>query len=180
MQKKLLFLASGIFILSGCVSQNIVSENKTIPQLSKQKTQATRSNTQLSKEVEFTGEKGEGILLKDKRVVIDASKLNDGLAHYYNTKLTNGQTVYYFIVKDKNGIYRAAANGCQVCYNARMGFSQVGNYMVCNTCGNKYPLEKIATEKGGCNPGPINPNLKVSDGKITISEKELLEVASLF
>ncbi|NIQ15684.1 MAG: DUF2318 domain-containing protein, partial [Candidatus Dadabacteria bacterium] len=102
------------------------------------------------------------------------------LAHYYNTELSSGKIIYFFVVKDKDGIYRAAANACQVCFDARMGFDQEGDFMVCNTCGNKYPLEKIATEKGGCNPGPINPDLEVKDGQIIIEESDLEEVAEFF
>ncbi|MDF1498314.1 MAG: Fe-S-containing protein [Patescibacteria group bacterium] len=53
-------------------------------------------------------------------------------------------------------------------------------YCIYKTCGNIYPMEKIATEKGGCNPGPINPNLKVENGIITIEQSELEEIAGLF
>ncbi len=131
-------------------------------------------------EVEFTGKNGQSVELTNGQVVLSADKLDDNIVQYYNTKLSSGKTIYYFVVKDRSGVYRAAANACQVCYGARMGFTQEGNFMVCATCGNKYPLEKIATEKGGCNPGPINPNLKVDNGKIIINESELEQVADLF
>lgn len=105
---------------------------------------------------------------------------NGNLAHYYNTKLPNGKTIYFFVVKDKDGIYRAAANACQVCFDARIGFRQKGDFMVCSTCNNKYPLSKISTEKGGCNPGPINPNLEVKNNQIIIQQSDLEKVADLF
>ena len=129
--------------------------------------------------VNFNGEKGDQISLANGQVVLAASTFEDGEAHFYNTEL-NGKTIYFFLVKDKDGVYRAAANACQVCFDSALGFHQEGNYMVCNTCGNQYPLEKIATEKGGCNPGPINPNLKVVDGKIAIRQAELEQVAEFF
>lgn len=131
-------------------------------------------------EPEFTGVKGEKVDIINGEAKINASDLQTGIAKYYNTKMTGGKTIYFFVVKDKEGKYRTAANGCQVCYGARMGFRQEGNYMVCNTCGNKYPMEKIATEKGGCNPGPINPDLAVKKGKIIIEESDILQVAGLF
>lgn len=129
---------------------------------------------------QFFGEKGESIDLVSGFISIAANVLNDNLAHHYHTKLSNGKIIYFFVVKDKVGVYRAAANACQACFDARMGFRQEGDFMVCNTCGNKYPLEKIATEKGGCNPGPINPNLEVQGGQITIRQSDLEKVADLF
>jgi len=41
-------------------------------------------------------------------------------------------------------------------------------------------MEKIATEKGGCNPAPISPNLELKDGKIIVKQSELEGVAGLF
>ena len=133
-----------------------------------------------SSNTEFIGENGEQVSLVDGQVELDAEVFVDNLVHYYNIELADGKTVYFFVVKDRNGVYRAAANACQVCFDARMGFRQEGDFMVCNTCGNKYPLDKIATEKGGCNPGPINPDLKVENGKIIIKQSELEEVAGFF
>lgn len=157
-------------------NQKRVSEENQ-PTISQNKTK-TESN-QIS-QPQFLGEKGESVELVNGRVSITANVFNDNLAHYYHVKLSDGKTVYFFIIKDGAGIYRAAANACQVCFNARMGFRQEGDYMVCNTCGNKYPLEKIATEKGGCNPGPINPNLKIQSENIIVEQQDLEQVAELF
>lgn len=140
----------------------------------------TKTATNPDSQPQFLGETGESVNLLNGRVSIAPSPLNDNLAHYYHTTLPNGKIIYFFVVKDRAGVYRAAANACQVCYDARMGFRQEGNFMVCNTCGNRYPLEKIATEKGGCNPGPINPNIKVENGNLIIDQQDLEQVALLF
>lgn len=131
-------------------------------------------------EVEFSGEEGERVTLVNGRLELDKATFNGALANYYNVELPSGKTVYFFVLRDREGVYRAAANACQVCFDARMGFRQEGDYMVCNTCGNRYPLEKIATEKGGCNPGPINPNLEVQDRKVIIEQVDLEDVAWFF
>lgn len=94
--------------------------------------------------------------------------------------MPNGKTIYFFVIKDRNGIFRAAANACQVCFKTYKGFRQEGDEIVCNNCGNRYPIEKIATEKSGCNPGPINPNLKVRNGQIIINQTDLEKVSDLF
>ncbi len=129
---------------------------------------------------EFNGEIGERVELENGQVVLAEESFEETTANFYNVELSNSKMVYFFVVRDKQGIFRAAANACQVCFDSRGGFRQQGDSMVCNTCGNKYPLAKIATEKGGCNPGPINPNLEVLDGKVIVEEKDLEEVAYFF
>ncbi len=129
---------------------------------------------------DYEGIKGEKVVLENGEVKIDASIFNDNKARHYNVEVSSGKIVYFFIVKDKNGILRAAANECQICYAVRRGFRQEGDEMVCNNCGNRYPIERIATEKGGCNPVPINPNLEIVDGEIVIEEKRLDEVSVFF
>ncbi len=128
----------------------------------------------------FNGNKGEKSYLQNGRIELDAELFSDNNARFYNIGMPDGKIIYFFVVKDKNGIYRAAANACQVCFSSHKGFHQEGNEIVCNNCGNRYPIEKIATEKGGCNPGPINPDLPVKNGKITISQSEIEQVAGLF
>ncbi|TFB08192.1 DUF2318 domain-containing protein [Candidatus Atribacteria bacterium MT.SAG.1] len=140
----------------------------------------TEGENQSLSEVEFIGENGEEVSLVDEQLELDVKIFDDNLVHYYHTELPNGKIIYFFVVKDKTGIYRAAANACQICFDARMGFRQEDNFMVCSACGNKYSLEKIATEKGGCNPGPINPNLEVKDGKVVIKQSDLKQVAEFF
>jgi len=171
----LAFIAVGYFIVR---SKQEVNEKNQLPLPATQNINEAESN-QIS-QPQFLGEKGETADLIGEHVSIIADVFDDNLAHHYYTKLPNGKIIYFFVVKDKAGIYRAAADACQVCFDARMGFRQEGNFMVCNACGNKYPLEKIATEKGGCNPGPINPNLEARDGKIFIKQSDLEQVSNFF
>jgi len=131
-------------------------------------------------EIQFSGEKGETVNLENGEVKLTASTFNNNQARFYNMELPLGKTIYFFVVKDKNGIYRAAANACAVCFKTYKGFRQEGDEIVCNNCGNRYPIEKIATEKGGCNPGPINPNLEVKKGQIIIKQADLEQILNLF
>lgn len=131
-------------------------------------------------EKEFQGTKGDFIKIEDNKVTVAVSEVDDGNAHYFNTQLPDGSPIYFFIVKSPDGNLRAAANGCQVCGPALQGFHQEGDTMVCNTCGNSYPLNKIATEKGGCNPAPINPDLKIENGNINITLDELKDIKQFF
>jgi uncharacterized protein YbaR (Trm112 family) len=139
----------------------------------------SQPNQNLS-QIEFFGEKGETLNLENGEIKLAASIFNDNQARFYNVKMPDGKTIYFFIVKDKNGVYRTAANSCQVCFKTYKGFRQEGDEIVCNNCGNRYPIEKIATEKGGCNPGPINPNLEVKNGQIVVKQTDLEEISGLF
>ena len=167
----IIFIVFAIFSLTGCAEVDLSqTDNQTIAQ----------NSAASSKTASFRGTKGDFIAIQNEKVVIDASKIDDGKAHYFNTTLPNGEPVYFFVIKSPDGKLRAAANGCQVCGGALQGFRQEGNNMVCNTCGNRYPLNKIATEKGGCNPAPINPDLKVKNGKISITLSELQDIEQFF
>ena len=177
--KKLLLLCSVVtLLLSSCAevdlnkpSANSQASTKTVSSSSYQSTQAK----------EFKGEVGDFIKVDEDKVLINAETVSDGDTHYFNSILSNGKPVYFFIVKSPDGNLRAAANGCRVCGGAMEGFRREGEFMVCNTCGNQYPLDKIATEKGGCNPVPINPDLEVdSDGFISISNSDLESVQPFF
>ena len=161
------------------INEKVYSGYKTFEEL-KELLECSEEENQSLSEDEFLGKEGQEVSLADGVISLEAEIFSDNLVHYYNTQLPGGKTIYFFVLKDKDGIYRAASNACQVCFDARMGFRQENDFMVCNTCGNKYPLEKIATEKGGCNPGPINPNLEVKNGKIVIKQSELEEVAGFF
>jgi len=146
--------------------------------------QAIKNQNQISPPAQtqkpFLGEKGEKAIFENEEVKLNISDISDNKARFYNIEMPDGKIIHFFVVKDKNGIYRAAADACQVCFGERKGFRQEGSEIVCNNCGNRYPIEKIATEKGGCNPGPINPNLEVKNGKIIIKQSDIGQVADLF
>jgi len=174
------------------INDKVYSGYKTFDELSKllgcsqdsdqvsEKQDQTQTSIKTPIKKDFTGEKGESLIFENEEVEIEASQFDDNQARFFNVQTVNSKTIYFFVVKDKSGIYRAAANACQVCFPERKGFHQEGDEIVCNNCGNRYPIEKIATEKGGCNPGPINPNLEVRNGKIIIKQKDLEQVSDLF
>lgn len=178
MKKIYSLLIIPLLILSGCAEVDLSSptnDNQTSKSSPQPDYEGYSSNID-----SFKGERGLYVELDSIGATIEASSVNDGNAHFFNTMLPNNKPAYFFIVKSPDGKLRAAANGCQVCGNALQGFRQEGDFMVCNTCGNKYPFNKISTEKGGCNPVPISPNLEIQDGKINISVAELNNIQHFF
>ncbi|MFC1711910.1 Fe-S-containing protein [Patescibacteria group bacterium] len=129
----------------------------------------------------FLGEKGDLVKAENGKIYIEEEKVADGNIHYFNY-LESGQnkTIYFFIIKASDGTYRAAANACEVCFDAKKGFKQVGDLIRCENCQITYPKDKIALEKGGCNPGPINKNVVVENKKLVINIKDLEAVSYLF
>jgi len=73
-----------------------------------------------------------------------------------------------------------AANACEVCFASRKGFKQVEDLIRCENCQVTYGKDRIALEKGGCNPGPIDKNASVEDGKLVINVSDIESVAYLF
>lgn len=64
-------------------------------------------------------------------------------------------SIRFVVLRSSDGVVRAAFDACEVCYQAKKGFHQEGDFMVCNNCGNKYPSNSINEETGSCNPVPL-------------------------
>jgi uncharacterized membrane protein len=88
-------------------------------------------------------------------VRIPIAEVNDGKAKFYNYTLSNNQEIRFFVIKSSDGVIRTAFNACDVCYEARRGYHQEGDDMVCNKCGQHFPSIRVNEVKGGCNPAPL-------------------------
>lgn len=64
-------------------------------------------------------------------------------------------TIKFFAVLDHGAGVHVAFDACDVCYGAKKGYSQDGDQMVCNNCGNQFDITGIGTTNrgGGCWPG---------------------------
>lgn len=88
-------------------------------------------------------------------------------AKWYESDI-EGTRVRYFVVKSSDGTIKTAFDACDVCYGSRKGYRQEGNMMICNNCGNKYPITGLGTENkagGGCWPGYL-PSKIVGDNLV--------------
>jgi uncharacterized membrane protein len=86
----------------------------------------------------------------------------------------DGVEMRYFALLGSDGDVHVALDACDVCYDAKKGYTQVGNVMKCINCGNQYPINSLGTENtaGGCWPSylPIK-----NDGDSIIIEKSNLD-----
>jgi len=102
----------------------------------------------------------------------------NGKAQHFSYKTDDGVTIRYFIMKSSDGVIRAAFDACDVCWQENKGYSQKGDFMVCNNCGKKFPSVRINEVQGGCNPAPLAR--KVESGNVILQVADLLQGKRFF
>jgi len=87
---------------------------------------------------------------------------------------SNGVSVRYFAVKDKQGTVHVAFDACDVCYEAKKGYKQNGDLVQCLNCGKTFSITSIGTENtaGGCWPSFLPMNIDGNNVVITIADLE--------
>lgn len=110
-------------------------------------------------------------------VTLPLAEVSDGKAHFYTYK-TGGKDVQFFVIKSRDGVVRTALNACDVCFREKKGYTQEGDSLVCNNCGQRFHSNKVMELKGGCNPSPINRTL--SANSLSIPETDLKAGAAYF
>jgi len=115
---------------------------------------------------------GSGVLTPvNGEVRVPLAVIGDGKAHHYQVKADDGTMVTFFLVKSKDGVFRAAVDACDVCYKEGKGYHQEGDFMVCENCGQKFASARINEVKGGCNPAPLERT--ISGDQMVISLKDI-------
>lgn len=87
-------------------------------------------------------------------VRIPLNDVDDGKAHYY-AYTREGKEIKFFVIKSRDGVIRAAFDACDVCFPAKKGYTQDGDYMICNNCGRRFHSSQVNVVEGGCNPAPL-------------------------
>ena len=116
---------------------------------------------------------GESLVIHTADITTDAS--------FFPVEV-NGTRMEVIAVKDSEGNIRTAFNTCQVCYDSGRGYYvQSGDYLVCQNCGNRFSMDQVEIESGGCNPWPIfAENKTVTADEISISYDFLAEAQDIF
>ena len=106
----------------------------------------------------------------DGMVTVPVAGLSDGKARFYSVR-SGEKLVPFFVVQGADGVIRAALDACDVCFESRLGFRQEGDVMICNACGNRFPVTLVNVERGGCNP--VGLNAAVRGDQVTIQFADL-------
>jgi uncharacterized membrane protein len=105
-------------------------------------------------------------------IKISLAELDSGKAQFLSHQLASTTQVRFFAVKSPDGKYRAAMDACDTCYQAKKGYHQEGNAMICNKCGMSFPNDLINEVKGGCNPVGVPCTVEGNELVIKTSELE--------
>lgn len=105
------------------------------------------------------------------KVSIPLATLKDGQAHFFSYADKEGK-IPFFVIKGKDGAIRAAFDACDVCYKEKKGYEQKGEQMICKNCNMGFPVAKIGTVSGGCNPSPIKTTLNGTALEIAVDDLE--------
>jgi len=107
------------------------------------------------------------------QVAYPEKTFTDGKARHFTYKTEGGIVIRYFVIKSSDGVIRAAFDACDVCWPENKGYSQKGDFMVCNNCGKRFPSVRINEVHGGCNPAPLNR--KIENGNVTLQVTDILQ-----
>jgi uncharacterized membrane protein len=100
------------------------------------------------------------------------AELADGKARHYSFRTPEGLTIRYFLIKSADGVIRAAFDACDVCWPENRGYSQSGDYMVCDNCGRRFASVLVNEVQGGCNPAPLRRTVR--GDRLVIAVPDLL------
>lgn len=132
------------------------------------------SLTPMKNQTPFSLSNNEGVAphTDQTTVTYNAKDFNDGIAKHYHYD-NNGQKIRYFILKSSDGVIRAAFDACDVCWPSGKGYYQDKDEMVCRNCNRRFSSIRINEVQGGCNPAPLNREVK--EDTLIIKIKDILE-----
>ena len=108
----------------------------------------------------------------DGSVRISLADVSNGHARFYEYRSASNKTVRFFVIKSSDGVYRAAADACDVCYGEKMGYHQEGDDLVCNKCGRHFASKDVNVITGSCNPDGIPRTIQGSNLLIAAADLE--------
>jgi hypothetical protein len=117
---------------------------------------------------------GDEIVDKEEEITIPLAEIKEE-AQWYEYEIGDKE-ISFFVVKGDDGKVRVAFDSCDVCYYSEKGYYQEGDYMVCENCGNRYPIIGLGEENktsGGCWPGYLT--YSIDDESIIIRTKDLID-----
>jgi len=107
-----------------------------------------------------------------------ATVFQDGKSKFFEYKPSPAERIRFFVVKSTDGVIRAAFDACDVCFHAKKGYVQQGDFMVCINCGLKFRTDKVNEVHGGCNPSPLKRTMQ--GGNVLISQNDVLAGLKFF
>lgn len=116
------------------------------------------SLTGCGKEENKKGEQNNKFITVEKneegKIIINTDDITSD-ATFVNYEV-DGVTIQFVVVRGTDKKVRIAFNTCQACNpSPNAYFVQKGEYLECQNCKNKFHIDRIGEEQGGCNPAPV-------------------------
>lgn len=111
-------------------------------------------------------------------VIIPLSEITTSVKHY--THNVGGVNVKYFLVKGTDGTVRSAFDACEVCYQSKKGYTQVGSDVRCNNCGLMFSIDGLGSKNKGKGCWPAYLPHEISGENVVIKKSDLEAGAYLF
>ena len=90
----------------------------------------------------------------DGKIIINTQDITS-TATFVNYEV-EGVNIQFVVVRGSDGKVRIAFNTCQACNPSPLAyFVQKGEYLECQNCGNRFHIDKVGLERGGCNPALV-------------------------
>lgn len=113
-------------------------------------------------------------------IIIDLKEVNNE-ATFINYEVDNTIMQITAVKLDSDDQARIVLNTCQACNPSPQAyFVKEGEYLVCQNCRNKFKIDEIGIEKGGCNPIPITEMTIENDEELIKNKNYLLEYKEKF
>jgi hypothetical protein len=84
-----------------------------------------------------------------------------------------GKTVPFFAVRDADGSVHVALDACHVCAEAKKGYVQKADHMVCRNCGKTFAISQITAMGGAGGCHPISLSSTVSGDSILVRQSDV-------
>ncbi len=119
-------------------------------------------------------------LAEDGSLIIPTQELS-GTPVFYAYE-AEGTPLELVAVLASDDTMRVAFNTCQVCYDSGRGYYLFEKgALVCQNCGNRFLIDQIGLQQGGCNPIPVADAAKTEEeGNLLVSADYLKEAAAVF
>ncbi|AEY66228.1 DUF2318 domain-containing protein [Clostridium sp. BNL1100] len=123
--------------------------------------------------LKFAGNDSQNIVAVEDTIIPKSQITNKVTFYPVKAGKTNMEVL---AVKASDGTIRTAFNTCQVCNGSpRAYYKQEGDVIVCQNCGNRFSMDMIEQQRGGCNPIPIYRENKKEDPENITIPKEFIE-----
>ena len=108
-------------------------------------------------------------------VDVELEQINDGHLHRFVYSASTGEQVRYIVILKGGSAYGVGLDACEIC--GVTGYYERENQVICKLCDVQMNKATIGT-RGGCNPIPIEYQIK--EGKLRVLQSELEKNAQIF